>query len=72
METNVRAKKFGGSIGIIIPKEIVEKQRISVNDRIEIRIEKKADLNFMWGKGKDIKKPTQDIMQEIDEGETDE
>ena len=72
METNVRAKKFGGSIGIIIPKEIVEKQRISVNDRIEIRIEKKADLNFMWGKGKDIKKSTQEIMQETDEGETDE
>ena len=51
--------------------DLISKNR-DRTDYLEIRIEKKADLNFMWGKGKDIKKSTQEIMQETDEGETDE
>ncbi|MEK6875606.1 MAG: AbrB/MazE/SpoVT family DNA-binding domain-containing protein [Nanoarchaeota archaeon] len=69
METQTKAKRIGGSIGIIIPKEIVEKEGIRANDTIKIRIEKTADLNFLWGRGKDIKKSTDKIMREIDEGE---
>lgn len=71
MEVEVKAKRMGGSIGIIIPKEIVEKERIDIEDTIKIKIEKKYDLNFLWGKGKDIKKSTDKIMEEIDEGELD-
>jgi len=33
---------------------------------MEIKIN---DLRFMWVKGKDIEKSTQEIMEEIDEGE---
>ena len=29
----------------------------------------KSNLDFMWGKGKDIKKSTEEIMKDIDEGE---
>ncbi len=71
METKVKAKKIGGSIGVIIPKDIVEKERISVEDTLKIDIEKTDDIGFLWGRGKDIKKSTDQIMREIDEGEID-
>ena len=71
MEVKLKARQIGGSIGLIIPKEIVEFERISANDTLKIKIEKTGDLSFLWGKLKDIKRPTEKIMEEIDEGETD-
>lgn len=67
----LKAKRMGGSIGIIIPQIVITKERIQVNDSINIKIEKTADLSFMFGKGKGIKKSTSQIMNEIDEGEYD-
>ena len=69
MEVLVKAKKIGGSIAVIIPKKVVEKERIVENDTIKIKVEKTGDFNWLWGRGKDIKKSTDDIMKEIDEGE---
>ena len=71
MEMQLKAKRMGGSIGIIIPRIVITKERIQVNDSINIKIEKTADLSFMFGKGKGIKKSTSQIMNEIDEGEYD-
>lgn len=71
METIVKAKRIGGSIGIIIPKNITGKERIMPEDTLKIRIEKTADLSFLFGRWKDIKKSTKEIMEEIDEGEID-
>ena len=71
MEVEVKARRIGGSIGIILPKEIVMQERIIEKDSLKIKIEKKDNLNFLWGRGKDIKKPTKQIMKEIDEGEDD-
>lgn len=69
METELVVKKFGGSIGVLFPREILERQRIKVNDKIKVNVEKVADLGFMFGKGKSIKGSTQKMMDEIDEGE---
>ena len=69
METITKAKRIGGSIGVIIPKEIVKKERIKPDDKVKFSIEKADDLSSLWGKLKDIKKSTQQIMKEIDEGE---
>ncbi len=41
METIAKPKKWGNSIGIIIPKEIIEQQKISVGDELILHIEKK-------------------------------
>lgn len=71
MEAIVKAKKIGGSIGIVLPKELVKKERILPEDNVKINVEKTGDLNFLWGRFKDIKKPADDIMKEIDEGEFD-
>ena len=72
METLVKAKQIGGSIGVIIPKEVVKCQSIFVDDILEIDVEKADNLGPVWGKFKSLlKKPTDQIMKEIDEGELD-
>jgi len=43
METVAKPKKWGNSIGIIIPKEIIEEQKITLDDELVLRIEKKKD-----------------------------
>ena len=40
METEVRVKKFGGSFGIILPREIIDRERIGVDDKLKIKVEK--------------------------------
>ncbi len=69
MQMRIKAKKFGGSIGIILPRDLVDKNSIFPDDFLEIDVKKVADLSFLWGKGRDIKKSTDKIMDEIDEGE---
>lgn len=69
MKTRIKAKKFGGSVGVIFPKELIQEKGISPEDCLEVSVERVADLSFLWGKGKDIKKSTDKIMEEIDEGE---
>ncbi len=43
METISRAKRWGNSIGVIIPNEIIELEDIDVNDELILHIEKKKN-----------------------------
>lgn len=43
MEVVAKPKKWGNSIGIIIPKEIIERDKITLDDELILRIEKKKD-----------------------------
>jgi putative addiction module antidote len=43
METEAKTKKWGNSIGIIIPKEIIDSKNIAVGDELILYIEKKKD-----------------------------
>ena len=43
MEVIAKPKKWGNSVGIIIPKELLEKENISLNDELVLHIEKKKD-----------------------------
>ena len=69
MEALVKAKRIGGSLGVIIPKEIVKREKILEEDTLNIKVEKTDNLNFLWGKYKGTKMPTEQIMKEIDENE---
>jgi len=40
MEAEVRTKKIGGSIGIIIPNRIVQKEKIGVNEKVRVDFQK--------------------------------
>lgn len=41
MEVEAKPKKWGNSIGIIIPKEVVETENITLDDELVLHIEKK-------------------------------
>ena len=69
MQTIVKAKKIGGSISVIIPKDIVNREKILKDDALSIKVEKVGNLDFLWGRYKDIKRSTDQIMKEIDENE---
>ena len=43
METTAKPKKWGNSIGVIIPNEIIVQQKITLRDELVLHIEKKKD-----------------------------
>ncbi|MEK6861068.1 MAG: hypothetical protein AABY07_03790 [Nanoarchaeota archaeon] len=62
-------KQWGNSIGITIPKEIIERERITPKKRIRLLVVGTTmdGVRRSFGSLK-FKKSTQQIMDEIDEG----
>jgi len=50
METEAIARKWGSSIGFIVPKEIVEKEKIRPNSKVVFKIIKVSDIADTFGK----------------------
>jgi len=67
MEIKARTKKWGNSVGVIIPKEIVREENIKPNQEITLMITDKPVT-----RGKDIagkwkfSKSTDELMREVD------
>ena len=70
MEVKTIAKKWGSSIGIIIPKEVVDEAEIRENDEIIVNIDKgRPKAGVLWGFGKNkFKKTSQEIKNESKKG----
>jgi len=69
IEVDIVARRWGNSIGIALPSDIVEKANIEPDRSIKIFIrEKKIDLNKVFAT-LSIKKPTQELLDEIRKGE---
>ena len=69
IEVDTVARRWGNSIGIALPSDIVEKANIEPDRDVKIFIrEKKVDLNKIFGTLA-IKKPTQELLDEIRKGE---
>ncbi|MDD5133691.1 MAG: AbrB/MazE/SpoVT family DNA-binding domain-containing protein [Candidatus Nanoarchaeia archaeon] len=49
MAIEVNIRKWGNSMGIILPKEIIKKEGLKENEKILIDIFKEADLSKMFG-----------------------
>ena len=65
MAIQVKTKKWGNSIGIIIPSETVEKLNIKPEETIEVEVSKKSNvLKELFGAMK-FKKVTEKILKEI-------
>lgn len=47
--TEAIIKKWGNSLAIVIPREVVEQQHLKVNERIGLSIFKRADLVGIFG-----------------------
>ncbi|MEK6852246.1 MAG: AbrB/MazE/SpoVT family DNA-binding domain-containing protein [Nanoarchaeota archaeon] len=68
-ETEAVVREWGRSLGIVIPKEAAEKENLKPGEKVTVIILKKSNVlkeTFGALKGK-FKKPTSQIMKEIDE-----
>ena len=67
MKIETKTKKWGSSLGVIIPKEIVKKERLQENQEIRIDIisKKRTTGADIFGKLK-FKKPIQVLLDETD------
>jgi len=52
METEVLVKKWGNSLGVVLPKQLVDAENLSENDKIILDVRKEADLTKMFGSAK--------------------
>ena len=65
MAVIVVTKKWGNSIGVVIPKEVVEKEGIKVEQQVSIEVRPmKNSLAELFGKYK-TNKSTQEIKDEL-------
>ena len=67
LEIKVKTKKWGNSIGIIIPKEVIRQQNIKPDQEITLMLTKKPITKGrdIWGTLK-FKEPADQLMREVD------
>ena len=68
MEITTKAKRWGSSLGIILPKSLVEAKKIRENDEVTIEIKKKSLAGDMFGKFPRWKRSTQELKDEMRKG----
>ena len=67
MEIKAKTKKWGNSIGVLIPKEVIRRENIKPEQEITLMISKKPITKGrdIWGTLK-FKKSTEQLMREVD------
>jgi len=69
MEVKTRARKWGSSLAVILPKAVVEARRIHENDSIIIEIKKRPLAGELFGKfPRKSKQTAQEIKDEARRG----
>jgi len=72
VKTETRLKAWGNSIGVILPKEELQSEDLSVDDEVEVIVRRKINpLREIFGKLKNFKassdKSTDELLKEVDE-----
>ena len=67
MASEVEVRKWGNSMGIILPKDIVAARELKLHDKILIDVVKKADLTSFFGSFK-TKKSGQQFKDMVRKG----
>lgn len=67
IEIKVKTKKWGNSIGILIPKDVIRKEKIQPDQEVTVLISAKPVTKGkdIWGTMK-FKESTEELMREID------
>ena len=67
IECEVQLKKWGNSIGLIVPKEALKKDSLRLNQKVRAIITpvKTLRVRDLFGKGR-LKTPTKQLMKQID------
>lgn len=68
MEIEVSAKKWGSSLGVVLPKPLVELYNIQENDKILLDVKKKHKALEFFGVISQWKKSTKSIKDEMKKG----
>ena len=63
-----RTRKIGGSIGIILPKDVVSKEGIKPNQNIRVHIKKHVKVKDVFGMFPEWKTSTQKLKDEARKG----
>ncbi|MBI4174113.1 MAG: hypothetical protein HY517_00580 [Candidatus Aenigmarchaeota archaeon] len=67
-EIECRTRRIGGSIGVILPKDVVEKESIEPDQNITIRIRSRVKVKDVFGMFPNWKTPTQRLKNEARKG----
>ena len=72
IRSETKLKAWGNSVGVILPKEQLEEENLTINDEVEVTVRKKTPLlKEVFGRLKGFKaksgKSTEDLLHEIDE-----
>ncbi|MBI4981342.1 AbrB/MazE/SpoVT family DNA-binding domain-containing protein [Candidatus Woesearchaeota archaeon] len=67
-EIECTTRKWGNSLGIILPKEIVNEEDIAENEKIMVGIKKKHLAKEFFGLLHGWKRPTEEIKREMKKG----
>jgi len=67
MEIKAKTKKWGNSIGVIIPKDVIRRQNIKPDQEITLMITNKPITKGkdIWGTMK-FNKSTEELMRDVD------
>ncbi len=68
MTVRTTVKRWGNSLGVIIPREEAAKNALKENDIVEIDVRKTVDIRELFGKYKFKKKTLQQIKDEMRRG----
>ena len=68
VETEVKTRKWGSSIGLVIPKKVVDEIGIKLNDVIRLDIKKPIKVRDVFGMFPNWKRNTQEIKDEMRTG----
>ncbi len=68
IECETTIKKWGNSVGLVIPKEDAESAHLKPNQKVRVMITpiKQLKVGEIFGQMKGWKKPTKTIMEEVD------
>ncbi len=50
MQAKSKLKRWGNSFGVIVPKEVVEKEGLKEGELVEISVRKASDIRRLFGK----------------------
>lgn len=50
MQGRAKLKRWGNSYGIVVPKEIAEKEGLKEGEEVEISVRRASDIKHLFGK----------------------
>ena len=68
VETEVKTRKWGSSIGVVLPKEVVDEIGIKPDQTIKIEVRKPVKVKDVFGMFPNWKRNTQEMKDELRAG----